>query len=142
MSDKPLQGKASVVTGGASGIGLAIAERLAAEGACVVIGDIQVEKGRAAAERVAGVFVEADISRRADCHALIDRAMATFGTVHVLVNVAGFQHIDPIEEFPEDRWDEMLEIMVDVAKRAKDAVCEDIEVEVVTPKSLFTVRCK
>jgi len=112
MSDKLLQNKVAVVTGGASGIGLAIAERFAADGARVVIGDIQAEAGKAVAQRLGGFFVEGDLSRQADCHALIDSVVKTFGTVHILVNNAGFQHIDPIESFPEDTWDKMLALML------------------------------
>jgi len=112
MADKPLQGKVAVVTGAASGIGLAIAERFAADGAQVVIGDVQAEAGGAVAQRLGGLFVESDLSRRADCRALIDRTLEAFGTVHILVNNAGFQHIDPIEAFPEETWDNMLAVML------------------------------
>lgn len=112
MPDKALQDKVAVVTGGASGIGLAIAERFAADGARVVIGDLQAENGRAVAQRLGGLFVAGDLSRRADCRALIERALESFGTIHILVNNAGFQHIDPIESFPEDIWDKMLAVML------------------------------
>ena len=112
MSAKPFEGKVAVVTGGASGIGLAVAERFAADGARVVIGDVSREAGEQAAERLGATFVEADLSRRDDCRALIDAAVEKFGTVHILVNNAGFQHIDPIEDFPEDTWDKMLAVML------------------------------
>ena len=112
MSEKGLQGKVAVVTGAASGIGLAVAERCAADGAHVVIGDVQVEAGESAAKRLGGLFVQADLSVRADCRRLVDRALETFGAVHVLVNNAGFQHIDPVEEFPEDTWDKMIALML------------------------------
>jgi len=112
MPDKPLQGRVAVVTGGASGIGMAIAERFAADGAQVVIGDIQSEAGNAVAQRLGGLFVEADLSRRADCQTLIVRAVETYDTVDILVNNAGFQHIAPIEAFPEDTWDKMLALML------------------------------
>jgi 3-hydroxybutyrate dehydrogenase len=112
MSEKALQDKVAVVTGGASGIGLAIAERFAAEGAHVVIGDVQTDAGASAAAGIGGLFVEADLSVRADCRGLADRALEEFGTVHVLVNNAGFQHIDPIEDFPEDTWDKMIAVML------------------------------
>lgn len=112
MSDKSLQGKTAVVTGGASGIGLAVAERFAADGARVVIGDVNANAGAAAAARLEGLFVEADLSRREDCRRLIDRALAAFDTVHILVNNAGFQHIDPIEDFPEDTWEKMISLML------------------------------
>lgn len=112
LQDNALQGKVAVVTGAASGIGLAIAERFAADGAQVVIGDLQAGAGRAAARRLGGLFVESDLGCRADCRALIDAALEAFGTVHILVNNAGFQHIDAIEDFPEDTWDRMIAVML------------------------------
>ena len=112
MPNKPLQDKVAVVTGGASGIGLAVAERMAADGAHVVVGDIQTKAGESTAARLGGLFVEGDLSRRASCRALIDRTLEAYGTVHILVNNAGFQHIDPIEDFPEDTWDTMLSLML------------------------------
>jgi len=112
MCDKPLQGKTAVVTGGASGIGLAVAERFAADGARVVIGDVNADAGKDTAARLEGLFVQADLSRREDCRRLIDRTLEAFGTVHILVNNAGFQHIDPIEDFPEDTWEKMISLML------------------------------
>jgi 3-hydroxybutyrate dehydrogenase len=112
MSDRFLQDKVAVVTGAASGIGLAVAEQLTAAGAKVVISDIQAEAGQVAAERLGATFVTSDLSRRADCKALIEQTLAEWGTIHVLVNNAGFQHIDPIDEFPEDTWDKMIAVML------------------------------
>ena len=112
MTDNFLEGKVAVITGAASGIGRAIAERLAADGATVVVGDLQVEAGQRVAAELRGLFVQADLSRRADCKALIERTLEEFGTIHILVNNAGFQHIDPIDEFPEDIWDTMLGLML------------------------------
>ncbi len=110
--DDALNDKVVVVTGAASGIGLACAERFAAAGTSVVISDVNAERGMAAAERLSCLFVEGDLSRRADCKALINRTVEEFGTVHVLVNNAGFQHIDPVEDFPEDTWDKMISLML------------------------------
>jgi 3-hydroxybutyrate dehydrogenase len=112
MTEHVLQDKVAVVTGGTGGIGLAIAERLAADGARVAIGGTRTEAGKAIAQRLGGLFVPGNLARRADCRALIDRAAQAYGTVHILVNNAGFQHIDPIEAFPEDTWDEMLAVML------------------------------
>ncbi len=107
-----LQDKTAIVTGAASGIGQATAERLAEAGANVVVADIQVEAGQATADRLDGHFVESDLSRRADCKALIDQTLARYGAIDVLVNNAGFQHIDAIDEFPEDTWDKMVALML------------------------------
>lgn len=112
MLQAPMQGKVAVVTGAASGIGLAIAERLAGDGAHVVMGDLQAEAGQAAAQSMGGLFVECDLAHRSGCRALIDRALEAYGTVHILVNNAGFQHIAPIEDFDEDTWDRMIAVML------------------------------
>lgn len=112
MGDNVIRDKVAVVTGGASGIGLAIAERFAADGAKIAISDINGEAGQAAADRLGGMFVQGDLSRRSACRMLIDRTVDALGTVHILVNNAGFQNIDPVEEFPEDTWDKMIALML------------------------------
>jgi 3-hydroxybutyrate dehydrogenase len=112
MSDNFFQDKVVIVTGAASGIGLAVAEQFAGAGAKVVVSDIQVEAGQAAADRLGGIFVAGDLSRRADCAGLVERAVAEHGTVHILVNNAGFQSINPIDEFSEDTWDKMINLML------------------------------
>ncbi len=112
MNQSTLHNKVAIVTGAASGLGLAIAERFAADGAQVVVSDINAEAGKAVAAKLAGTFVQADMSRRADCRSLVDRALAAYGTVHILVNNAGFQHVETIEAFPEDVWDKMQAVML------------------------------
>ena len=107
-----LKDKVAIVTGAASGIGLAIAERFSAEGAKVVLSDLQTEKGTQSAERINGLFIEGDLSQRADCKNLVDKTVEAFGTVHILVNNAGFQHIAPLENFSEDIWDKMVSVML------------------------------
>ena len=112
MSAGTLRGKVAIVTGAASGIGLACAERLAADGARLVLADVNENAGTEQARRIGATFVAADLSRRAGCRALVDAALAAHGTVHVLVNNAGYQYVAPIEEFPEDQWDRMLALML------------------------------
>jgi len=102
----------AVVTGGASGIGLACAERLARDGCTVVIADLNEQAGREHARRLQGSFIAADLSRREGCKALVDETLRQHGTVHILVNNAGFQHVSPIEAFPEDQWDRMISLML------------------------------
>lgn len=112
MAKYAIQGKVAVVTGAASGIGLACAERLAAEGAKVVMADMRRDPGEAEAERVGAIFVPCDLSQASDCRALIEKAHDAHGRVDILVNNAGFQHIAAIEDFPEEQWNRMLAVML------------------------------
>jgi 3-hydroxybutyrate dehydrogenase len=105
-------GRIALVTGGASGIGLACAERLAADGMTVVLADLNDKAGADQARRLAGDFIPADLSERAGCKALVDETLRRHGTVHVLVNNAGFQHVSPIEDFPEAQWERMIALML------------------------------
>jgi 3-hydroxybutyrate dehydrogenase len=104
--------KCAIVTGAASGIGEAVAEALAREGHDVVVADVNEERGLAVATRISAHFVKADLSQRESCRQLVDAATEEYGRVDILVNNAGFQHISPIEEFSEDRWDQMLSVML------------------------------
>jgi len=104
--------KIAIVTGGASGIGLACAERLAADGMTVVIADMNEKTGAEHAKRLAGDFVLSDLSQRKGCKQLVDETLKRHGTVHVLVNNAGYQHVSPIEDFPEDQWERMIALML------------------------------
>jgi 3-hydroxybutyrate dehydrogenase len=108
-----LVGKSALVTGAASGIGRAVAVDLAVHGAQVLLADLDADRGAAAAKEIPGsIFQRADVSSRADCRALVDRAIKEWGAVDVLVNNAGLQHVSPVEDFPEDRWEQLLKIML------------------------------
>ncbi|MFZ5509719.1 MAG: 3-hydroxybutyrate dehydrogenase [Pseudomonadota bacterium] len=111
MDNEHLKDKIAIVTGAASGVGKAVAERLAAAGAKVVVADMN-PAGAAVAAALGGHFVQGDSARREDCKRLVDETLARHGAVHVLVNNAGFQHVAPIEEFPEDTWDKMIAVML------------------------------
>ena len=104
--------KIAIVTGAASGIGLAVAQALAATGCRVVMADVNAEAGRREAELIGGTFVAADLAQRADCQKLVDAALDKFGRVDILVNNAGIQHVSPVEDFPEDKWDFMIALML------------------------------
>ena len=104
--------KVAIVTGAASGIGLACAERLAADGATVVLADVNENAGSEHAKRLNGSFLRADLSQRRGCKTLVEETLKKHGTIHILVNNAGFQHVAPIEEFPEDRWEQMIGLML------------------------------
>ena len=108
-----LSEKCAVVTGAANGIGLAVAKALSAQGARVLVADIDEQKGQEVALSLHGaVFQRADMASREDCRALIARAEKEWGRVDILVNNAGLQHVSPVEEFPEDRWEHMLRVML------------------------------
>ena len=110
MNESPR--KVAIVTGSASGIGLACAERLAADGMKVVIADMNEKAGTEHAKRLAGDFILGDLSKRGGCKQLVDETLKRHGTVHVLVNNAGYQHVSPIEDFPEDQWERMIWLML------------------------------
>ena len=110
------KGKAAVVTGSTSGIGLAIAEALAAQGCTLVLNSFtDTPDDRALAERLAGAhgvrvkYVRADMAKPEDCVRLVEAA-AELGPVGILVNNAGIQHVARVEEFPVERWDAILAI--------------------------------
>lgn len=110
-----LKGKNAVVTGSTSGIGLAIARSLAAEGANVVIngfGDAAaIEKERAGLEqdfKVRAFYVGADLSKGPEARAFVEDAVKALGGIDILVNNAGIQHTDLIEDFPVERWDMII----------------------------------
>ena len=108
-----LKGKSALVTGAASGIGHAIAVDLAAHGASVLLADLNADAGAAAAAAIPrSIFMRADVSSRDDCRALVDRATAEWGGIDVLVNNAGFQQVSPVEEFPEDRWEQLVRVVL------------------------------
>lgn len=104
--------KIALVTGAASGIGLACAERLAHDGCLVVLADVNEAAGREHASRLKGIFIKADLTQRSGCKNLVEEVLRKHGTVHILVNNAGYQHVAPIEEFPEDQWERMIFLML------------------------------
>ena len=109
--------KSAIVTGSTSGIGLGIARAFAAQGADVMLNGFgnadEIELTRAEMQRSFAVNVRysgADMSQPAQIRAMADAAQADFGKVDIVVNNAGIQHVAPIEEFPEAKWDAILAI--------------------------------
>ena len=102
----------ALITGAASGIGRACAEALAAAGHRVAVVDVDQEGGREVAGALGGAFVAADLATRDGCRTAVARTVDELGGLDVLVNNAGFQHIDPIPDFPEDTWDDMIALML------------------------------
>lgn len=115
---KPLATRVALVTGAASGIGRATAEKLAAEGACVVIADLDLAKAQAAAEEIAGgkgadvaVGVQVDVSDAAAVQAMVDATVLAFGGVDLVVNNAGLSLSRSLLETTEKDWDLQHDVM-------------------------------
>jgi 3-hydroxybutyrate dehydrogenase len=117
-----LKGKTALVTGSTSGIGLGIAEALAKEGVNVILNgfgekrEIEGLRARLADRyRVTVKYDGADMSQADAIEAMLGSALAEFGSVDVLVNNAGIQHVAPIDEFPRTKWDAIIAINLSAA---------------------------
>jgi len=126
---RPLAGRVALVTGSTSGIGLGIAESLAAQGAAVALngfGDpAEIEETRqtlSALHGVEAVYSPADLSRPDQIAEMIAFAHDALGPVDILVNNAGIQHVAPIAEFPTAKWDAILAVNLSSAFHAIKAV--------------------
>ena len=124
-----LQGKTAIVTGSTSGIGLGIAEAFGRAGANVVLngfGDaVQIEKTRAdLAQRTNAriVYSPADMGKPRAIEQMVRQTVDTFGAVDIMVNNAGIQHVAPLEDFPEEKWDAILAINLSSAFHATKLV--------------------
>lgn len=123
-----LTDKVAVVTGAAQGIGRAIAETLAQNGANVVVADLQAEKAAAAAGEIAAatgrrvIAVQVDVSDSASAEAMITRATSEFGRVDILVNNAGITRDDLIMRMKESDWDLVININLKGAFNCSRAV--------------------
>ncbi len=111
MTDHGLDGRTVLITGAAGGFGRAMARVFADRGSRVVLTDLRGD-GAEVAREVAGVFYRADISDGEEVRDLCRRIVDREGGVDVLVNNAGFQNIDPVDEFDEDVWSKMIEVML------------------------------
>jgi NAD(P)-dependent dehydrogenase (short-subunit alcohol dehydrogenase family) len=107
-----LEDRVAVVTGGASGIGLASVRRLAAEGAKIVVGDLDPAAGKAAADEVGGLFVPTDVTSEAEVENLFRQAYDTFGSVDIAFNNAGISPPEDgsILETGLDAWRKVQEV--------------------------------
>jgi glucose 1-dehydrogenase len=108
-----LTGKCAVVTGAANGIGLACARRLAADGAAVALADVNAELGEAAAQRLRdegarAIFVATDVTQRSAIEALVERAVAEYGRLDIMLNNAGVALTAPVLEMSDEIFDKVL----------------------------------
>ncbi|MEQ8699754.1 MAG: glucose 1-dehydrogenase [Bauldia litoralis] len=108
-----LDNKVALVTGAASGFGEAIARLYAAEGAKVVVADVNDQLGNTVAKEIGGRYVHADVSKDADVKAMIDTAVDGFGQLDILVNNAGITHTNrPMLEVGEEEFDRIFAVNV------------------------------
>jgi len=115
-------GKTALVTGSTSGIGLGIARTLAAQGANIILNGFgepaeieQLRAGLADEHDVQVRYDAADMSRSDAIQQLMDKALAEFGCVDLLINNAGIQHVAPVEDFPVDKWQAIIAINLSAA---------------------------
>ena len=106
MSTGASNGKAAIVTGAASGIGRAIAERLTADGMDVLSVDLRPDPDGP------GIPFEADLTNADANEAAVNEAIERFGRLDVVVPNAGIQHVSPIEEFPVERWNTIVSLLL------------------------------
>jgi 3-hydroxybutyrate dehydrogenase len=108
-----LQGKVALVTGAASGLGLAIAQTFAREGARICVADVNLNGAEAAARELRGIAVAMDVSREDQVDAGVSRCARELGGVDVMVSNAGVQHIAPLTEFSYADWRRVVAIHLD-----------------------------
>jgi 3-hydroxybutyrate dehydrogenase len=123
-----LTSKTAVITGSTSGIGLATARALAAEGANIMINgfgapaDIETERAKLESEfGVKAAYSAADMTKPDQIAGMIAEAEKTFGSVDILVNNAGIQFVSPVEDFPLEKWDQIIAINLSSAFHAMRA---------------------
>jgi 3-hydroxybutyrate dehydrogenase len=123
-----LKGKAAIVTGSTSGIGLGIATALAAEGCDVMLNGFgdpaaieRLRAGLAERHRVRAAYSSADMTKPEEIRELVAATERQFGSVDILVNNAGIQHVAKIVDFPEDRWDAVIAVNLSAAFHATKA---------------------
>ena len=123
-----LKGKTALITGSTSGIGLGYARALSAEGASVMIngfGDrAEIDDYVADLIKTSGagaVYSGADMTKPEEIRAMVADCIAQLGAPDILINNAGIQHVAPVDEFPEDRWDAVLSIILSSAFHATKA---------------------
>ena len=110
-----LEGKVAIITGGASGIGLASAKRLAEAGATIALCDINESKGKEAIKEIQELetevrFYVCDVTSDSDCRDAVDRIFGDFGRIDILFNNAGIIWRKSVTELTEDEWDAVLDV--------------------------------
>ena len=104
--------RVALVTGAASEIGRATAEVLASTGARVICADLDEAGARAVAAGIGGKSAAVDVASSEQCRAVVEQTVEREGRLDILVNNAGLQHVSPLHEMPEERWEQLLRVML------------------------------
>lgn len=112
-----LAGKVAFITGAASGIGLQLAKTFAAEGAKVVVSDLSIETCETVVSELTqqgfeAVAIRCDVTDEDNFKKSLEQAKTKFGTVDILINNAGLQYVSPIEEFPTEKFEQLIKVML------------------------------
>ena len=100
------------MTGGTSGIGYAIADLFTRTGTQVIVASSRQSAVDETVQKLGCDGIAADLSRAEDCRRLVDYVLEKYGRVDILINNAGIQHVCPIDEFPEEQWEFMIDLML------------------------------
>ena len=117
MNPKRLEGQIAWISGGASGMGEATAQLFAEEGAKVTVVDIQAELGQKVVEDITAnggeaIFLECDVAREDEVRQSIEKTVAHFGGLQIIVNCAGVVHVVSLHEYSEEEWDQLMGVNV------------------------------
>ena len=117
MNAKRLEGQIAWISGGASGMGEATAQLFAEEGAKVAIVDIQAELGQKVVDGIIAnggeaIFHECDVAREDEVRQSIEKTVAHFGGLQIIVNCAGVVHVVSLHEYSEEEWDQLMGVNV------------------------------
>ena len=122
MSWLHLEGKTAIVTGGASGIGKAVAEGFLEQGANVVVCDMNPEAPTFEDKRGKMLYIVTDVTKRASVEAMVEKAKKRFGSIDILVNNAGITRDNLLMRMKEEEWDDIMQVNLKSVFRASKAV--------------------
>ena len=121
MQPVHLKGKTAIITGSTSGIGIGMAHALGDQGVHIMMNGFgepdEIEASRKDLEKkgIRAAYSNADMSKSVQIAAMVEQTVRDFGSVDILINNAGLQHVAPVEEFPPEKWDTMIAVILSSA---------------------------